>query len=1042
MQKSFVAQLFINKITVFVQFLALIVFIESVFVPAALGRTSHPDKLGGSKHLFIKRFHGKQLLDEKVSLPFSSGSVMDLLREIEQKTSFTFVYTHKESQLTRHIETRVENESVYHVLKRVLDPLNITFTSYQKRIFLKQKPAAVSTSSKTEAPAILTGTIRDASTSEALPHATIQVKGTRFASVTDINGMFRITNLQTGTVVIVASYIGYQTLETSVSLQAGTTTSVDLVLQSATSQLQGITITGIRRGEVKALSSMQTAENVKYVLSQEQIERFPDATVGEAMQRVPGVAMDYSYGLPRNVIIRGLDQGMGTVTLNGNKMPSTQTNSRTVDLNGILSATVESIEVNKTLTPDMDADGTAGAVNIITKTPLKDVQILEGKVSGGYNQLMGKMNYEAAFSAGNRKGKWSYLLGANFNHSIRGEDRVQKSYDEYTIGEEPQIRLSSVELEGTELKRENLGAQLEIGFFPTTQSQYYLKGTYNKFYEIQTRGTRNYSIGEYSSPSSLTDVEISASGTPRDYHRDLLMFSLGTKKEYGNWSINADLTYSRGLYDQPIYYNGNFTRSDLTADLNLSNPEAPQFTFKESDIYDPAYYTTKSYTNRHQIAHDQDGQATVHVTRSFRIGSENKGIFKFGGRYKYKEDDHTRSYYQYKLKEGQLQLSDYLSGYNRSDFFDNHYSLSSSIPDGYKLERYYQQNKGLFEEDETYTRQNTDPDSYKGNESIAAGYVMSRINIKKFELIGGVRYERTGFEYKGNIASFDDKGTYLNTSKVSTSAAFAGFFPSLNVKYALNPNTNLRGAITRSLSRPGYYDLVPWQEVETRRKRINKGNPDLNQAFSTNADLLFEHYFKSVGLLSGGIFYKRISNYIYEGSYIQQGGQYDGWTINQTRNGADADVYGFEIAWQQQFTFLPGFLQGLGIYVNYSQIESRFTVPGVESTRSIRLPDMRPKVGNIALSYERFGFSGRISLNYYATFLKELSDVAANDELEQSRKQIDISASQKIGRHFTVFMGLSNLNNAQIKTRYRDGRPVDHKYYSMWGNIGVKFTPF
>ena len=103
---------------------------------------------------------------------------------------------------------------------------------------------------------------------------------------------------------------------------------------------------------------------------------------------------------------------------------------------------------------------------------------------------------------------------------------------------------------------------------------------------------------------------------------------------------------------------------------------------------------------------------------------------------------------------------------------------------------------------------------------------------------------------------------------------------------------------------------------------------------------------------------------------------------------------------------------------------------------------MRPKVGNASLSYEKYGFSGRISLNFYDTFISELADVEANDLMEKGRTQLDFSASQKITKGFSVFMGINNITNAQIILDYGDGRPNDHKYYSTWANIGFKYNPF
>jgi len=980
---------------------------------------------------------GQVGLDRKISLAANNIAFADLLKQIEQKTGVSFVYTNNELSGEK-ISVKQSEKTARTILFPVLEHYNLMMVEDGMTVILKhkmQKKAIVK-------PGSIVGYVRDKENKKTLPYATVTLKSSGQKVITDVNGYFIIDNIKPGEVTLAVNYIGYSAMAYTIAVEEGKTSKIDLFLSAESNDMKGITISGIRRGEAVALSNMRNADNIKYVLSEEQIERFPDATVGEAMQRVPGIAMDYSYGLPRNIIIRGLDQSMGSVTLNGNRLPSTSTSSRDVDLNGILSSTVEAIEVNKTLTPDMDADGTSGSVNIISKTPKKGEKQLNLKGSFGHNFLLDKQNIDGSVTFGKRADKWAYLFGINYSKSFRGEDRVQKDYDTYEINGVAKTMLSNLELEGTDIRRENLGLQVEIDYFPTQKSQIYLRGSFNKYYELQTRGTKSYSIGDYTDQAHVTDVSIGSSGTPRNYNRNLTSFSLGYKTDFNNWKADADLTFSSGLYDQPLYFDGYFSYNGLSAGLDISNPRAPQFDFGSVDPNDPSKYTTNYYTNRHQIAHDKDGQGSLNIQRTFELSEKNKFVLKFGGRYKYKEDDHTRSYYQYTLKTGTLSLSNFLGNFSREKYFDGNYNLSGAISDGYLMEQYYQNNRALFVDNETYIRQNTDPDSYNGKETLGAGYVMGKLTLDKLDIITGLRYERTGFEYNGNIVSFNDKGAYVSTNKVAVKSNFSGFFPSLNLKYALDQQTNFRAAVTRSLSRPGYYDLVPWQEIETRRKRMKIGNPDLDQATSTNVDFLFEHYLKSLGLISGGVFYKNINNYIYESIYTQAGGQFDKYQVTQTVNGANAHVYGYEIAWQQQLTFLPGFLNGFGIYGNFTQIQSKFKIPGITSVRTVRLPSMRPKVGNASLSYEKYGFSGRISLNFYATFISELAETQENDLMEKGRAQLDFSASQKISKSFSIFMGISNINNAQIILDYGDGRPNDHKYYSTWANIGFKYTPF
>ncbi len=345
-----------------------------------------------------------------------------------------------------------------------------------------------------------------------------------------------------------------------------------------------------------------------------------------------------------------------------------------------------------------------------------------------------------------------------------------------------------------------------------------------------------------------------------------------------------------------------------------------------------------------------------------------------------------------------------------------------------------------YEDDITYVRQNTDPDSYSGKEDLMAGYLMGGFNSRKWEITGGVRFERTSFDYQGNQVVLDETGKYVSTTRIDHGGDFSGFYPSLNIKYKLSPQTNIRAAITRSLSRPNYYDLVPWQEIERRRKRINQGNPNLREENATNFDLLFEHYFSSIGLLSGGVFHKEVRDVLFDYSYLQSGGEFDQYRINTVSNGTKGNVTGFELAWQQQFTFLPGWLNGFGVYANYSYIRSKLTIPFMETKRDIALPDMRPHVGNFSLTYEKYGFSGRISAYFFATYLREVGDEERFDIHEKGRMQLDFSASQRITRRLKAVFNISNITKAKRSDYMQnESYPLNTYTDGIWGSAGVSF---
>ena len=138
------------------------------------------------------------------------------------------------------------------------------------------------------------------------------------------------------------------------------------------------------RGQAKALNQQKTNVNVSNVISADQIGRFPDSNIGDALKRVPGIAMQNDQGEARNIVVRGLASELNSVTLNGNRIPSAEGDNRKVQMDVIPSDMIQTIEVNKTLTPDMDAD----AIHRRIDKPHNQKHSVQGSVQhNGWNGL-------------------------------------------------------------------------------------------------------------------------------------------------------------------------------------------------------------------------------------------------------------------------------------------------------------------------------------------------------------------------------------------------------------------------------------------------------------------------------------------------------------------------------------------------------------------------------------------------------------------------------------------------------------------------------
>jgi TonB-dependent receptor len=260
--------------------------------------------------------------------------------------------------------------------------------------------------------------------------------------------------------------------------------------------------------------------------------------------------------------------------------------------------------------------------------------------------------------------------------------------------------------------------------------------------------------------------------------------------------------------------------------------------------------------------------------------------------------------------------------------------------------------------------------------------------------------------------------------------------PGLHLKYAATPSSNVRFAVTRTLARPNYYDTVPYRAQDDSANTVAVGNADLRPTTSWNVDVLAEHYLKSVGVVSAGVFYKHLTDYIYIYTLQQaiNGVQYQ---VTQPLNGESATLTGLEVAVQNQLRFLPSPFNGIGLYANYTFTDSTAQFPNHQGSST--LPGQSRHVGNLAVSYEKAGFSGRGSVNFHGSYIDVVGADNTQDRFYDTNRQFDFSATQKVSRNLRVYVDLLNLNDSLL--RYFQSVPErvlqeEHYHWSM--NFGIK----
>jgi TonB-dependent receptor len=315
---------------------------------------------------------------------------------------------------------------------------------------------------------------------------------------------------------------------------------------------------------------------------------------------------------------------------------------------------------------------------------------------------------------------------------------------------------------------------------------------------------------------------------------------------------------------------------------------------------------------------------------------------------------------------------------------------------------------------------------------------MLTVNMGKTLLVGGLRGEFTKTNYNGNEVVFDENGDFQSTTRVEKEEDYSHLLPNIQLRYSFTPRSNLRLAYTGSLARPNFIDLVPFQLIFREDEEIERGNPTLKTTTSNNFDILAEHYMQGIGILSGGFFYKKLSDIIYPSVVEETSGPYAGYEVYQPVNGNSANLYGVEVNWQQQFTFFPGFWSGFGIYANYTYTHSKADLTGRDDTV---LPGQAGNVSNFALAYEKYGFQARVSLAYFGKYISIIGETSEEDIYYDNNLRIDFSANQQINRYIQVYLQLVNLTNTPL--RYYIGntnRPIQREFYSWWMNAGLRLT--
>ncbi len=860
--------------------------------------------------------------------------------------------------------------------------------------------------------ATIFGLITDAQTGEGLPSATVLIEGTTLGVASDLDGNYRLVGVPPGTHSLQFSYIGYEPGSLEVMVEDGQTLEQNMALEVYAVEGTEIIVTGQRAGQSAAINQQVKANSIINVVSAERIQELPDENAAESVGRLPGVSVSRSGGEGQRVNIRGLSPKFSSVSLDGVRIPATgqgrqvfsigqgggqpdyvpSLDDRSVDLSMISSEALAGIEVYKSLTPDQDGDAIGGKVNFITKKAPKGSKYRINAQLGRnhYHKTTENWKINGVYSNRILNDKIGVIATGGFSVVDRSSDVDEVEY-EFRGG----TTLTGLSISDNQSRRGRYNGSVTLDYAPAGH-EFTLSGMYAR--TDVDNSWRNNSVNVLGNSANW-------SAGRNKTNINLLNLSLGSKHALQAFDLDWKVNFVQTEDETPYSYSFGFREPNP-----LTNVDLPQ--------QDP--YLTMEYTNfnaetatgavpgggANDQRLDKNWIAQVNLKRQLRISNAVNGFLKFGGKLQTK--DRVRRRTNGTRMQSRLFIETYLAenpetaidrnGISASNFLNNNLSIEPFHDEKYPFPIVLDTDapKSIFD---AYRHLRVDEivpgrSDYEANENIYAGYFMADLNLgSRVSLVGGLRYEYSD----NNYAAYDDVnyseflsndglslGRQGTIEWVSSAQNYGELLPMVNAKvkiFATEDNSNgldLRLATTRTITRPDYYNVTPFQRINVQSDVITRSEPGLLPTLGWNYDAFLTLFNNKFGLLTIGGFYKELENIdflynrILESDRIEERFSHYGisgsFSVIEPLN-ADGitTVKGYEVELQTNLSFLPSPFDGIVLYGNFSEIASRAVYPFrisrfnletfkselIDTSRILQMPGQSDQIANFSVGYDK-----------------------------------------------------------------------------------------
>jgi len=824
--------------------------------------------------------------------------------------------------------------------------------------------------------------------------------------------------------------------------------------------IEEVVVTGMRASLENALDRKREADQIMDAISAEDIGKFPDENIGEALQRIPGVSLDREAGEGKGVSIRGLGAGLSQVTINGQVMASTE-GSREFNYSVLDSSIVSALEVWKSPMASQEEGAVGGTVNIATRGPLDYKQgRLVVNAQAQYEELSDDWGgkYTLNWLTQTKGGSFGFAIDANFSDRVTRSDQViipgwqlvdendsrwsSNNWDDLAAANGLDYLYFPIDISSRvrTYDRQRTGINPTIQWRPNDDMEFTLYGFYSKLEDYDTNDSNQVRLRDVVNGNGRDVLDydwqfdgnnVSYFNAPGGELREAWRpyRNIGTLRENEWITKGAQLDFEWNVSDNTtLHFAGgsNTGEGDLTTypianffdtvgfEVDMrDDPRFPQVVIEGGGTDDSLMEFRQLNVNDQ---YDEVERNFLQFDFDRNVGWGDVVTFKAGLKYHDHSTDHTQiRHTNNNVAPDGYSLADFalMCGDTRCVTRDFEYANDTLAPlNGTFTLVDYRGIMDIYPRDSRETAIAFD-ESYLVEEETYAAYV-------QFDLDGDL----FGIPYRGNAGlrwydtdlassgwAVDEAGV---AEPVRVDRSYGDWLPSLNLVFVLKEDLLLRLGAAKVIARPDQDDLALAGRYFYVDQEARVGNPYLDPFRAWQGDVSLEWYLSEAGMLQGGVFYKDIDSFISNGvldNCIPVGSEC--WDATGPINGEGGTVKGFEASWQQVFVDLPGFLGGFGVQVNYTYTDSDVSIPYIEGGLSYSMPleGLSKNSANFVLFWENDTFSARAAYNYRDEFLSNRANTQGNPVFTDGYGQLDASANWTINKMFTLSVNAINLNN-------------------------------